>query len=198
MLAGMMALAPELVQVLYGPIWMPMVVPLTILCVAGMERAVTSPVGPVLNATGKPRTLLYLLVAKLLIFAATIFPLTARFGIIGTSVAGAITSVLVFAYSAPVVSRLLGCKVSAILRALAGPFAAAGIMVASLLLLKRPGWLAVNVLSLGLLVILGALVYLMALAIMDRGAIEEVRRSIRSLSGPAGTAATQPGDTPAA
>jgi PST family polysaccharide transporter/lipopolysaccharide exporter len=193
-LAGIMVLAPELVRVLYGPKWVPMVVPLMILCVAGLERAVTAPIAPLFNAMGKPRTVFFLLIAKLLLFGAAIFPLTSRYGIVGTAMAGATVSVILLMYSFPLTARLLGCRVSAIMKVLAGPFAAAGAMVVSLLLLKLSGWFAASALSLGVLVFIGAIVYVVGLYLVDRPAVDEIRQLIRSQIGASEARAAQAGE----
>jgi PST family polysaccharide transporter/lipopolysaccharide exporter len=190
-LAGIMALAPVLVRVLYGLKWMPMVVPLTILCVGGLERAVTSPVAPLFNAMGKPKIVFFLVTGKLLLFGAGIFPLTARYGILGTAIAGAAVSVILLACHARLVAWLLRCRAADVLRVLAGPFAAAGLMAGSLLLLRLSGWFEVSFASLGMLIVVGAVVYLVGLYALDRSAIGEIRRLLWEQTGAAEAAAVQ-------
>ena len=64
-------------------------------------------------------------------------------------------------------------------------------MVLSLLLLKLTGWFAANALSLGVLIVVGALVYLLALNVLDRAAIEQIRQLIRAQVRPVDSAAPQ-------
>jgi O-antigen/teichoic acid export membrane protein len=188
-LLGVMVLGADLVRVLYGPKWAPMTVPLMIMCIAGLERSITAPLAPLLNAMGRPRIVFFLLVAKVVLLAAAIFPLTARQGIIGTSIAGALVSVILISYTFPLVARFLCFSVREIVRAVAGPAAAGGVMALVLLLAKLPGWFAPSALTLAMLIVLGAFVYLVALILLDRATVQEVIRLVRSQFAPA-TAAT--------
>jgi O-antigen/teichoic acid export membrane protein len=187
-LLGIMALGADLVLVLYGPKWAPMTVPLMIMCIAGLERSITAPVAPLFNAMGRPRTVFFLLVAKVVLLAAAIFPLTARHGIVGTSIAGALVSVLLMSYTFPLVARLLGFRVWEIVKAIAGPASAGGVMALVLVLAKLSGWFAPGALTLATLIALGALVYVVSLTLLDRGTVQEVVRLVRSQFAPAGAA----------
>jgi hypothetical protein len=121
--------------------------------------------------------------------AAAIFPLAARQGIVGTSIAGALVSVILISYTFPLVARFLCFSVREIVRAVAGPAAAGGVMALVLLLAKLPGWFAPSALTLAMLIVLGAFVYLVALILLDRATVQEVIRLVRSQFAPA-TAAT--------
>jgi PST family polysaccharide transporter len=57
LLALLIAIAPELVPLLYGERWEPAVVPTQILAVGGMVAAVLSGIGPIMLAVGEPRRL---------------------------------------------------------------------------------------------------------------------------------------------
>jgi lipopolysaccharide exporter len=179
-MSGIVVLAPDLVRVLYGPKWIPAIVPLMIMCIAGLERSLTASVAPLLNAIGKPRIVFFLLVAKLLMFAAAIIPLTASYGITGTAIAGALVSIVLFTYTTPLIAKFLGCKPSVILRTLAGPFGASAVMVATLVLLKSSHLFTANLLYLAVMVIVGGCVYIVVLNLIDHLAIQEMRQLIRS------------------
>lgn len=58
MLATFVGVAPVLVPWLFGPSWEPAVVPAQIMAVAGMADAVTTGVGPLMIALGRPKELL--------------------------------------------------------------------------------------------------------------------------------------------
>jgi lipopolysaccharide exporter len=178
MAGGLFALAPELVQLLYGQNWLPMIPSFMVLCAYGLERAVNASVGALFNAKGKPQIPFYLVIFKLILLALMIYPLTVRYGILGTSVASALVAVIISMNAMPLVARALECKISMVLRPLVGPFAATGMMVSSLLLLKLSGWFNPNFFSLMTLVIVGVLVYALSLYMIDRPSIQEIKQLI--------------------
>jgi O-antigen/teichoic acid export membrane protein len=174
MAAGLFAIGQELVLVLYGEKWLPMVPPFLVLCVYGLERAVNASIAPIFNAQGKPRVPFYLTLVKLAILAVVIYPLTTQYGILGTSVAQAIAAVAIALNALPVVARTLQCPVAALLRLLAGPFAAAGLMVMVLVGGKALLGLAPSILSLLAMVLVGAMTYFFGLWLFDRGALRQL------------------------
>jgi O-antigen/teichoic acid export membrane protein len=137
---GLFALASELVRLLYGENWMPMVPALMILCIYGLERAVNSPVGALLNATGRPKTLFNLQLIKLALLVLIIYPLTIRFGILGTSIAGAVVAIIISANVFPIVARILECNIRMVLKQIVSPFIATMVMMACIFAVKLSGW----------------------------------------------------------
>ena len=53
MLAGMFVVAPEFVVVIYGSKWMPIILPLQVLCLAGVLKSVGTTVGSILLSKGR-------------------------------------------------------------------------------------------------------------------------------------------------
>jgi len=86
LLIGMFVLADDLIMLLYGPKWAASVLPLRILIIFTLQRAVGSPVGTLYNAVGRPDIGLKLNLAMLpLYFLAIIFG--ASLGINGVALA---------------------------------------------------------------------------------------------------------------
>ena len=83
----MIVLADNLVTVVYGDRWAAAAAPLQVLAVLGMLRAITSVNGYLYNAIGKPNIPFYLNLAKLVVIAILIVPLTLAYGIEGTAIA---------------------------------------------------------------------------------------------------------------
>jgi len=178
--AGLFALAYELVYVIYGEKWVPMVPALMVLCIYGLERALNASVGALFKSKGKPQVVLYLTSFKLILLILIIYPLTIRYGILGTSIASALVAIVISMNAMPLVARMLECSVTVILKPLTGPSIAAVIMVLTLFSLKFTGWFAPNILSLIILIVIGALVYVLGLYVFDRASFREIRQLIGS------------------
>ena len=89
LLAGFIAVAPSLVPAVFGAAWEPAVVPAQIIAVAGMAEAVTTGVGPLLTALGRPGLLLVKNLVELAAYAAVIAVL-APFGLVWVSIGVAV------------------------------------------------------------------------------------------------------------
>ena len=73
MLALFIALAPALMPWLFGPQWVPAVLPAQILAVAGMASCVRNLHGPTVLAAGRPKALFVFCCAETLAYAATVW-----------------------------------------------------------------------------------------------------------------------------
>jgi O-antigen/teichoic acid export membrane protein len=78
LLGTFIGVAPVLVPWLFGSAWEPAVVPAQIMAVAGMADAVTTGVGPLMIALGRPRALLIWNVVQLVAFTAIVLVLAPR------------------------------------------------------------------------------------------------------------------------
>ena len=76
--------APEIVLGVLGSRWQAAIVPIEILAVAGLLRAIAATGGPVFVGTGRPRMSFSLQVVRVSVFAISIYPLTKLFGVAGT------------------------------------------------------------------------------------------------------------------
>ena len=72
LLAGFVAVAPLLVPWLFGERWEPVVLPAQIMALAGMADAVTTGIGPLMVAMGRPRLLLGWNVTELIVYAVMV------------------------------------------------------------------------------------------------------------------------------
>ncbi|MCK5172164.1 MAG: lipopolysaccharide biosynthesis protein, partial [Planctomycetes bacterium] len=80
---GIFVLAPEIISVILGEKWMPMVPAMRVLCVLGMFKTIQS--GSLFKAIGRPDIVTKTSLVRLAIIAAGIYPLTMRFGMLGTA-----------------------------------------------------------------------------------------------------------------
>jgi O-antigen/teichoic acid export membrane protein len=86
--------AREITLITLGDQWLPVVPALKVLTIFGVVRSLAATVGPVFQAVGKPNILVWIGLYRLVVLAAIIFPLTTGYGMVGTSWAIVISSLL--------------------------------------------------------------------------------------------------------
>lgn len=84
---GIFLYASDFIRIFLGNKWMPMVPAVQVLVLAGLVRSIAATTGPIFHATGKPRIDTSWQIIRLLVLAILIYPLTLRWGILGTSFA---------------------------------------------------------------------------------------------------------------
>jgi O-antigen/teichoic acid export membrane protein len=87
-IAGLiLVLGGDFTRLFLGDKWMPMVPAMQVLVFFGITRTVGASLGPIFNATNRPNVLTMLAALQLAILIAIIFPLSAKWGIVGVSLA---------------------------------------------------------------------------------------------------------------
>jgi PST family polysaccharide transporter len=129
-LVGLMLVAPAFIHVVYGKQWMPAVLPLQIMCIAGMMKAVSTFVGSIVDAKGKigaevRRQLVYLA----LLVAGTL--LGSRWGTVGVAVAVVAASLAMLVMMQSLLGELTGMRWRTYLGALAPALAGSAVMAAA-------------------------------------------------------------------
>ncbi len=152
--AGLIVLAPDLVCILYGQKWLPMVGALQILCVHGGLRSLTAASGPLYLAIGKPNISFYVNLLRIAVILVLIFPLSTRLGIEGVSIAVSLAIGAQLVLSWRLITSLLDIRLRTIIQSLWLSGAAAAVMVAGLFVATRLFGLS-NLGLLGLLVQVG-------------------------------------------
>jgi len=105
-LAGLMVLAPQFVRVIYGPKWLGAIIPLRIMCLLGVLKAVGTTVGSVLKAKGRPD--IELKYNSLLLVGMSLAVVIGSFyGIVGVAMAVTLLVVIAFPMIQAVTNRLI-------------------------------------------------------------------------------------------
>ena len=154
---GLLIFAPEIVRILLGEKWLPIIPILRILSLFGLIRAITGVGGSVLLAAGKPQLIAYVTSVQLLLMAILIYPLSVRWDVIGVS----LTVLLVSLISLPAQSLIIKqVKLGwgEWLRTLK-PSIAASVLMGFVLLIIKNFLTTVSLISLMSLIILGMVVY---------------------------------------
>jgi len=82
---GIFLLAPEFTQIFLGEKWMPMVLPMQLLAVAGLIKSVISTGSPLFTGSGYPNFEFYMQLIRGLIIIIAIYPLTIYMGTSGAA-----------------------------------------------------------------------------------------------------------------
>jgi len=125
---GMAMMAPEIVRVLLGPIWIGATVPLLVLAFYGLARAFLDFGSSLFAAVGKPRIIAILNLYVLVGSAILVFPLTIAYGISGTALAMTIPVGVVAVVSISRAAKVLRADVRRFVGKLRCPLLAAAAM----------------------------------------------------------------------
>jgi len=88
-------LGPDFTRVILGPHWVPMISTMQILAIYGLIHSLGASCGPVFLGLGRANLTAKIQLVKLVIFAATVYPLTKTWGLLGTAGAVAGNAILV-------------------------------------------------------------------------------------------------------
>ena len=156
--AGIAVLAPDILRIVYGPRWVGGADALRILAVFGAARSVGMLGGYLYNAIGKPNISFYMSAIKLAVILAIIYPLTARYGLVGAALAVAVPQVVGDSIGLVILRQQTGLALASTLGVLGRVIAASAVMMAVVagglwLLSPLAPW------SLLVLVLVGAVTY---------------------------------------
>lgn len=117
MLAGMFVVAPEFVVVIYGSKWMPIILPLQVLCLAGVLKSVGTTVGSILLSKGRADIQFKwnILTAIVLTIAVII---GANYGIVGVAAAVTIVESFLFLIIQKITNKLIDLSMYNYLKAI--------------------------------------------------------------------------------
>lgn len=174
MLAGMIAVSPEFIPIVFGEKWAPMIVPLQILCVAGALKSVVTTVGSILLSKGRAD-----IQFKWNIFTAIVLPIAIligiRYGITGVAMAITIMSFLLFLIIQRIVNNLIDLNYSDYFKALYPATTGSIIVIISILIYQKLSiYNHLDIFSLISSIMLGIIVYILVMRMIDKVLFEDV------------------------
>ena len=184
---GLVAIAPTFVPVILGPDWNPMIPVLQLLAIYGLLHAATRTYGSLWKAINRPDLMVKLPVIGVCCIALTIWPATARWGIVGTglSVVG-VSLLIVFPINVYVTARLLGISPLLIFKEYIYPLIASIVML--IVLLTGAHLVAIPpVVEWVVMIPVGAVVYFGTAYLLERqfdwGIEENIRTVVKGVAG---------------
>jgi len=159
-IAGLIfVLAPDFTRLFLGEKWMPMVPAMQVLVFWGLIRSIGATTGPIFQGVGKPGIATRLQFVQLTLLAILIYPLSIRWGILGTSLAvvfAALTTNLVSSY---MVIKVTKCGVWNFCKMIGYPLINTVITI-SFILIMMIYWVdSVSILEFSLFIVFSTLVY---------------------------------------
>ncbi len=184
-IAGLIfVLAPDFTKIFLGEKWMPMVPAMQVLALYGILRAIGATTGVVFMAVGKPEIRTKTQFAALVLLAILIYPLTMRFGILGTSMAVTGYALIINFY---VIYRVLNIiKISKSDYGKLGKiiiFPLIGTLVIIIITFFLKIHLDISIVSFLLVVITGMFIYLLVICLFDKlfsyGSRQPIKKQLR-------------------
>ena len=178
-IAGLIfTLAPDFTKIFLGEKWMPMVPAMQVLCIFGLTRSIGATMGPILYSLGRPKLQTKLSSIQLIAMAVIIYPLTIRWGILGTSLSVVIPNIIALLMITITVKNIIGLRYNDFFMVLIVPFVAVLIMLLVILLIPFLLPFGTNILNSSILAIISSIVYLLIIFLWDKNAKNKMRYSM--------------------
>ena len=174
---GLAVLARPLVHSVFGTEWLPAAPILSALALVAALRCLSAHAGDVLKATGRSSLLVRLSAVKAVLIVPALIA-GAAYGAVAVAVALALATGVGTAISLVYASRIIGVSMREIAASFFPSVTAGGIMAVALLAWLRWTSQLVPFAQVAGGVVIGALVYLAALALLDREILHRARRQI--------------------
>jgi len=166
-IAGMIfILAPDFTRIFLGEKWIPMVPAMQALCVFGVTRMINATTGPIFQGVGKPNISTFGSVFQLVIFVAIIYPLTSKWGILGTSLSVIIPNILFMLYIGKELANALNYKLVRLINPLLSPITGSVTMCVAMFFFQI--WTDGSLISFLLSTLFGFGVYLIVVYKIDK------------------------------
>ena len=129
-IAGLIfVLAPDFTTIFLGEKWMPMVPAMQVLCIFGLTRSFGATTGPLFQGVGKPSILTKLAIIQLVMMVFIIYPLTSKYGILGTSIAVVIPNLITQIIAGIKILNIIKCDGRKFIRSLLFPLSSTSIAI---------------------------------------------------------------------
>jgi len=172
-------LAPDFTRIFLGDKWLPMVPAMQVLLFAGLLRSIAATAGPIFIAVGKPLIDTQGQCLRLLLLLIFIYPLTTRYGFLGTSISVVVSILSVTSYFIFKVNHITKCRISQFVRMIFFPFLSMLLMIIIAVSIK----INLDIKSIwGFMIvsILFSLIYLLFIYILDRLAIYPIMKLMKN------------------
>jgi lipopolysaccharide exporter len=133
---GIAVLGKEFIGLFLGSKWMPMAPAMQVLALWGCIRSIGASTGPIFYSLGRPEVATRLQFLQLILLIALIYPLSAGFGILGTSLAVTLACLPPNFLAIRAVFKILKSGLGLFCRDILDPTIAAGVAVFALTWLK--------------------------------------------------------------
>lgn len=172
-------LAPDFTKIFLGEQWMPMVPAMQVLALWGLSRSIAATTGSLFNGIGNPRINTWLQLAKLILIAIFIYPLTMLWDITGTALAVAAAALFIDPICVYLVAKILHCKVWDTVKTILLPAISTVIMLLCMTVLNK---LTLGITTLAIFlgyVVFGCGTYMLAITVFNKPLVKQIYHSIK-------------------
>lgn len=178
-------MAPDFVRLFLTEKWQLTILPMQVLALLGLNRAIGATRGPLFRAIGKPNINFKFQLCRLIILIALIYPFARFWGITGVALILLISGFGLQIFGIYLAVKVLNCRLSEMLKPLLMPFIAAIAMLIVIGLLKVYIFLEITVIIFFVIAIIGTLIYLLSIWLLDKyfeyGISKMIQEQIRLL-----------------
>jgi O-antigen/teichoic acid export membrane protein len=167
MMGLIIVLASDFTRIVLGEKWMPIVPAMRVLAGWAAVFALISTTWPLFRGIGRPDLETKLKFASLILLGLLLFPLTSRWGMVGTAWAVFLNVMMISPVIFIKIMKILEFKARDILKMLILPLIAVSLMVALLTVAKTTVLREVHIISFVLLVVCGSAIYLGIMQVID-------------------------------
>ena len=168
-LAGLIfVFSREFVTLLFDEQWQPVIPVMQILAVRGIMHSVSATRGPIYRAVGQPKINTKLKVIRLVLLVILIYPLTARWGLVGTAWTIMLVSIIMQPFGWYLVIRIVKCGLWEMLRPIIFALAATAVMVGVISLSRHFLFAEITYVSFFSLAVIGIAAYIVTVRICER------------------------------
>lgn len=182
---GIFALAPEFVKIVLGEKWAPAILPLQILCIAGLVYSLSSATSSLYLSMGKPNISTILVGMQLFLIILFIIPAAKIFGLIGVASLVSLSGLIFAPISFSLAVKFLGIEGKSFVKILIPPLFSAILMAIFIIGIKEYTKMydiisKYPLLYLIFLVLSGIIMYVLILFILTNGRLKEDIRMLYS------------------
>ncbi len=176
-IAGLIfVLAPDFTKIFLGEKWMPMVPAMKVLCIFGATRAIAATGGPIVLSLGKPVIQTIMSFFNLILLVSIIYPLTIKFGILGTSLAVLLSFTIILIPGQIINCRLINLRFLDWVRPIILPIISSVVMIGVIFVI-RLNLITVSLIIFIFLVALGIFIFLIEVFLLWKGGFLELKNS---------------------
>lgn len=156
-------LAPDFTKVFLGEKWMPMVPTMQMLTLFGMLRAIGATTGAVFMAVGKPEARTRIQFGQLVLLTLIIYPLSMRWGILGTSMAVTAYALIFNTVAVHKVFKIIESNSKGMVKLFMIPLIGTSLAILSVFGVKVSLFASISLASFLALITVGMIVYILAI-----------------------------------
>ena len=176
-LSGLFVVAPEFILIFLGEKWLPVILPLQILCIAGAIRSIVDTSNVILLSKGRPDIQLKwdILTFVLLTIAVLI---GVDYGIVGVAVGVVIITVSMYAIVQTIANRLINLNLISYLESIYPATVGSIVMIFFMVLFKEIAYSTIELSQLNVLIgsiVLGLSIYLISIKLTWKEIITEIK-----------------------